>query len=133
MKQIVLAILLLSTVGVSAETIKMKDGNLITGSIVAQTEYTLNLATSYGTITLNQREIDQILPDKHRIILQGGSQLVGQILDLDEFNLKLKTDDGTVVNIDMPQIVSVETYDYDRGANAQKEYVEKAPMKEEGE
>lgn len=126
MKQIVLAILLLSTVGVSAETIKMKDGNLITGSIVAQTEYTLNLATSYGTITLNQREIDQILPDKHRIILQGGSQLVGQILDLDEFNLKLKTDDGTVVNIDMPQIVSVETYDYDRGANAQKEYVEKA-------
>ena len=68
----------------------MKDGNLITGSIVAQTEYTLNLTTSYGTITLNQREIDQILPDKHRIVLKGGSQLVGQILDLDEFNLKLK-------------------------------------------
>ncbi|MBQ3666767.1 MAG: hypothetical protein II913_01720 [Elusimicrobiaceae bacterium] len=125
MKRIVLAILLLGATSVSAETIKMKDGNLITGSIVAQTEYTLNLATSYGTITLNQREIDQILPDKHRIILKGGSQLVGQILDLDEFNLKLKTDDGAVVNIDMPQIISVETYDYDRGENAQKEYVEK--------
>ena len=91
MKRIVLVILLLGATSVSAETIKMKDGNLITGSIVAQTEYTLNLATSYGTITLNQREIDQILPDKHRIILKGGSQLVGQILDLDEFNLKLKT------------------------------------------
>ncbi len=126
MKRIVLAILLFSAVGLQAETIKMKDGNLITGSIVAQTEYTLNLTTSYGTITLNQREIDQILPDKHRIVLKGGSQLVGQILDLDEFNLKLKTDDGAVVNIDMPQIVSVETYDYDRGENAQKEYVEKA-------
>ncbi len=125
MKRFLIFIFLLSAVTASAETIKMKDGNLISGSIVAQTEYTLNLATSYGTITLNQREIEQILPDKHRIILKGGSQLVGQILDLDEFNVKLKTDDGTVVNIDMPQIVSVETYDYDRGENAQKEYVEK--------
>ena len=126
MKRIVFAVLLASSVCVQAETIKMKDGNLISGSIVSQTEYVLNLATSYGTITLNQREIDQILPDKHRIILKGGSQLVGQILDLDEFNLKLKTDDGAVVNIDMPQIVTVETYDYDRGENAQKEFVEKA-------
>ncbi len=126
MKRIFCAVLLLGAISVSAETIKMKDGNLISGSIVAQTEYTLNLATSYGTITLNQREIDQILPDKHRVILKGGAQLVGQILDLDEFNLKLKTDDGSVVNVDVPQIVSVETYDYDRGENAQKEYVEKA-------
>ncbi len=125
MKRIVLAVLLIMALSAYAETIKMKDGNLISGSIVAQTEYTLNLATSYGTITLNQKEIDQILPDKHRIILKGGSQLIGQILDLDEFNLKLQTDDGAVVNIDMPQIVSVETYDYDRGENAQKEYVEK--------
>lgn len=125
MKHFFALIFLLAAVTVSAETIKMKDGNLISGSIVAQTEYTLNLATSYGTITLNQREIEQILPDKHRVFLKGGSQLVGQILDLDEFNLKLKTDDGAVVNIDMPQIVSVETYDYDRGENAQKEYVEK--------
>lgn len=125
MKKIILAVLLASAVGVYGETIKMKDGNLISGSIIAQTEYTLNLATSYGTITLNQKEIDQILPDKHRVILKGGAQLIGQILDLDEFNLKLKTDDGAVVNVDVPQIVSVENYDYDRGENAQKEFVEK--------
>lgn len=108
-----------------AETIKMKDGALISGSILSQTQYTLNLATSYGNITLNQREIEQILPDKHRIVLKGGTQLVGVILDLDEFNLKLQTDDGTTVNVDMPQIVSIESYDYDRGQNAQKEFVEK--------
>ncbi len=108
-----------------AETVKMKDGNLVTGSIISQTEYVLNLATSYGTVTLNQKEIEQILPDKHRIVFKGGAELVGQIVDLDEFNLKLKTDDGATVNIDMPQIVSVETYDYDRGENAQKEFVEK--------
>ncbi len=126
MKRIFVTILFVFSAAIlSAETIKMKDGNLITGSIVSQTEYVLNLATSFGTITLNQKEIDQILPDKHRIVLKGGSQLVGQILDLDEFNLKLKTDEGAVVNIDMPQIVSVETYDYDRGENAQKEFVEK--------
>jgi hypothetical protein len=108
----------------NAETIKMKDGNLISGSIVAQTEYTLNLATSYGTITLNQREIEQILPDKHRLVLKGGTQLIGVILDLDEFNLKLQTDEGAVVNVDMPQIVSIENYDYNQGKEAQKEYVE---------
>lgn len=103
----------------------MKDGTLISGSVLSQTEYTLNLATSYGNITLNQREIEQILPDKHRIILKGGTQLIGVILDLDEFNLKLKTDDGMTVNVDMPQIVSIEVYDYDRGVNAQKEFVGK--------
>ena len=110
--------------GVSAETLKMKDGTLISGSILSQTEYTLNLATSYGNITLNQREIEQILPDKHRLILKGGSQLIGIILDMDEFNLKLQTDDGTVVNVDVPQVVSIEAYDYDRGQNAQQEFVQ---------
>ncbi|MBR4356115.1 MAG: outer membrane beta-barrel protein [Elusimicrobiaceae bacterium] len=110
---------------VSAETLKMKDGTLISGSILSQTQYTLNLATSYGNITLNQREIEQILPDKHRLILKGGTQLVGVILDMDEFNLKLQTDEGAVVNVDMPQIVTIEAYDYDRGETAQQEFVEK--------
>ncbi len=131
MKRFFLLIICLTAASVlSAETIKMKDGNLITGSIVSQTEYVLNLTTSYGTITLNQKEIEEILPDKHRVVLKGGSQLIGQIVDLDEFNLRLKTDDGTVVNIDMPQIVSVESYDYDRGENAQKEFVEKTQEKQ---
>ncbi len=130
MKKFFAIILSFAAVGVFAETIKMKDGNLITGSIIEQTEYVLKLTTSYGTITLNQKEIEQILPDKHRIVLKGGSQLIGQIVDLDEFNLKLKTDDGAVVNIDMPQIVSVEAYDYDRGQDAQKEFVEKTQEKE---
>ena len=130
MKKFLVVLCLFAALPLCAETIQMKDGNLITGSIMEQTEYVLKLNTSYGVITLNQREIEQILPDKHRVILKGGSQLIGQIVDLDEFNLKLKTDDGATVNIDMPQIVSVETYDYDRGQNAQKEYVEKAQEKQ---
>ena len=130
MKKFLFVLLCLAAVTLNAETIQMKDGNLITGSIVEQTEYVLKLSTSYGTITLNQKEIEQILPDKHRVILKGGSQLIGQIVDLDEFNLKLKTDDGATVNIDMPQIVSVETYDYDRGQDAQKQFVEKTQAKE---
>ena len=129
-KFLLIAACMAAFVLLQAETIKMKDGNLITGSIVEQTEFVLKLATSYGTITLNQKEIEQILPDKHRVILKGGSQLIGQIVDLDEFNLKLKTDDGAVVNIDMPQIVSVETYDYDRGQDAQKQFVEKTQEKQ---
>lgn len=125
MKKSLLAVCLLVAASLAqAETIKMKTGELISGSILSQTEYTLNLATSYGNITLNQREIEQILPDKHRIILKGGTQLIGVILDLDEFNLKLQTDDGATVNIDMPQIVSIETYDYDQGKKAQQEFVQ---------
>ena len=126
MKKSVWAVCLavLAATAVQAETLKMKSGNLISGSILSQTEYTLNLATSYGNITLNQREIEQILPDKHRLILKGGTQLVGVILDMDEFNLKLQTDDGNTVNVDMPQIVSIETYDYDQGKNAQQEFVQ---------
>ena len=124
-KSILLGLFLTFTLLSHAETLKMKDGTLISGSILSQTEYTLNLATSYGKITLNQREIEQILPDKHRLILKGGSQLIGVILDMDEFNLKLQTDDGSVVNVDMPQIVSIEAYDYDRGQKAQQEFVEK--------
>lgn len=102
-----------------AETIKLKDGAFITGSIISQTEYTLNLNTSYGPVVLNQREVEAILPDQHRIFLKGGSQLVGIIIDLDEFNLKLQTTEGTV-NIDMPQILSIEVYDYEQGENLQK-------------
>ncbi len=120
-----LSFLLGALCAAQAETLKMKDGTLISGSILSQTEYTLNLATSYGNITLNQRDIEQILPDKHRLILKGGTQLVGVILDMDEFNLKLQTDDGAIVNVDMPQIVNIEAYDYDRGQNAQQEFVEK--------
>lgn len=102
-----------------AETIKLKNGTFITGSIISQTEYTLNLNTSYGPVVLNQREVEAVLPDQHRIFLKGGSQLVGVITDLDEFNLKLQTSEGTV-NIDMPQIVSIEVYDYEQGDEAQK-------------
>lgn len=125
MKKLLVILIYLGLVTVtSAETLKMKDGTLVTGSILSQTEYTLNLATSYGNITLNQREIEEILPDKHRLVLKGGTQLVGIILDMDEFNLKLQTDDGDTVNVDMPQIVSIEAYDYDRGQHAQQEFVE---------
>ena len=102
-----------------AETVKLKDGTFISGSIISQDEYTLNMSTAYGPVVLNQREVESIMPDQHRIFLKGGTQLVGVILDLDEFNMVLQTSDG-IVNIDMPQIVSVEIYDYDQGNAAQQ-------------
>ena len=120
MKKQFFLFLFLFTLSVSfAETIQLKDGSFVSGSITSQTEYTLNITTSYGPVVLNQREVQAILPDKHRVHLKGGTQLIGIITDLDEFNLKLQTDDG-IVNIDMPQIVSVEVYDYEQGDNAQQ-------------
>lgn len=106
-----------------AEAIKLKNGMIINGSIVGQTEYVLSVKTNYGTIAINQREVDTIMPDLHRVLLRGGGEFVGTVLDLDEFNLSLKTDKG-VVNIDVANIASMEIYDYDE-AEKQQKYVEK--------
>lgn len=106
-----------------AEAIRLKNGMIINGSIVGQTEYVLSVQTSYGTISINQREVDTIMPDLHRVLLKGGGEYVGTVLDLDEFNLSLKTDKG-VVNIDVAQIASMDIYDYGE-AEKQKKYVEK--------
>ncbi len=105
-----------------AEAIKLKSGLIINGSIVGQTEYILNVKTSYGNIAINQREVEKIMPDLHRIILKGGGEFIGNIVDMDEFTLSLSTDSG-LVNIDVPQISSMEIYDYNE-AEKQKKYIE---------
>lgn len=106
----------------NAEAIKLKNGLIINGSIVGQTEYILNVKTSYGTIAINQREVEKIMPDLHRIILKGGGEFIGNIVDMDEFTLSLSTDNG-LVNIDVPQISSMEIYDYNE-AEKQKKYIQ---------
>ena len=106
----------------NAEAIKLKNGLIINGSIVGQTEYILNVKTAYGNIAINQREIEKIMPDLHRIILKGGGEFIGNIVDMDEFTLSLNTDSG-LVNIDVPQISSMEIYDYNE-AEKQKKYIE---------
>jgi hypothetical protein len=106
-----------------AEAVKLKNGVIINGSIVGRTEYVLNVQTTYGTISINQREVDAIMPDLYRVLLKGGGEFVGTVLDLDEFNLSLKTDSG-VVNIDVAQIASMGIYDYGE-AEKQQKYIEK--------
>ena len=124
MKKFILPVLFTLSLSVflNAEAIKLKNGMIINGSITGQTDYILNVKTSYGVITINQREIDKIMPDLHRVVLKGGGEYVGTVLDLDQFNLSLQTDKG-VVNIDTSQIASMEIYDYNQ-AEKQKQYVE---------
>jgi hypothetical protein len=119
----VISLLLVLSCAIHAEAIKLKNGMIINGSIVGQTEYVLSVQTSYGTISINQREVDTIMPDLNRVLLKGGGEFVGTVIDLDEFNLSLKTDSG-VVNIDTSQIASMDIYDYDE-AEKQQKYVEK--------
>ena len=108
MKQKLLFLLfLISPLLINGEAIKLKNGLIINGSIVGQTEYILNVKTSYGTIAINQREVEKIMPDLHRVILKGGGEFIGNIVDMDEFTLSLNTDNG-LVNIDVPQISSLE-------------------------
>jgi len=105
-----------------SEAIKLKNGLIINGSIIDRTEYVMKVQTSYGLISLNQREVEKIMPDLHRVFLKGGGEYVGTVVDLDEFNLSLNTDNG-LINIDVSQITSMEIYDYEEAAK-QKKYVE---------
>ena len=111
------------------EAIKLKNGLIINGSIIDRSEYILKVKTSYGTIALNQREVDKIMPDLHRVLMKGGGEYVGTVVDLDDFNLTLNTDNG-LINIDVAQIRSMEIYDYEEAAK-QKKYVENKIEQEE--
>lgn len=121
-KRLLFLLFLITPLLINAEAIKLKSGLIINGTIVGQTEYILNVKTSYGTIAINQREVEKIMPDLHRIILKGGGEFIGNIVDMDEFTLSLNTDNG-LVNIDVPQISSMEIYDYNE-AEKQKKYIE---------
>lgn len=112
-----------------AEAIKLKNGTIINGSILDRGEYILRVQTSYGPISINQREVEAIMPDLHRVLLKGGGEFVGTVVDLDEFNLSLNTDSG-LVNIDVADISSMEVYDYE-SAEKQKKYIAKKQELEE--
>ena len=116
-------ILLLLPVLSSAEAIKLKNGTIINGSILDRGEYILRVQTAYGPISINQREVETIMPDLHRVLLKGGGEFVGTVVDLDEFNLSLNTDNG-LVNIDVADISSMEVYDYE-SAEKQQKYIAK--------
>lgn len=105
-----------------SEAIKLKNGLIVNGSIIGRTEYVLKVQTSYGQISLNQREVEKIMPDLHRVLLKGGGEYIGTVVDLDDFNLTLNTDNG-LINVDVAQISSMEIYDYEEAAK-QKKYVE---------
>ncbi len=111
------------------EAIKLKNGLIVNGSVIDRSEYILKVQTSYGIISLNQREIEKIMPDLHRVLLKGGGEYVGTVVDLDDFNLTLNTDNG-LINIDVAQISSMEIYDYEDAAK-QKKYVENKIEQEE--
>lgn len=113
---------LIFTIPAFCEAIKLKNGLIVNGSIIDRSEYILKVQTTYGVISLNQREIEKIMPDLHRVFLKGGGEYVGTVVDLDDFNLTLNTDNG-LVNIDVAQITSMEIYDYEEAAK-QKKYVE---------
>ncbi|WP_424244006.1 hypothetical protein Dip510_001191 [Elusimicrobium posterum] len=107
------------TVFLQAEAVVLKNGTILTGSILSQNEHILNLQTKYGVVPVSQRNIAEIMPDKHRISFTGGGEIVGVIEDIDQFNIRLKTDNG-YVNIDMSKVASVDVYDYEQTANQQK-------------
>ncbi len=107
----------------NAEAIKLKNGTIINGSILDRGEYILRVQTSYGPISINQGEVEAIMPDLHRVLLKGGGEFVGTVVDLDEFNLTLNTDSG-IVNLDVAEISSMEVYDYE-SAEKQKKYITK--------
>lgn len=53
----IIIVVLLSFVWASAETITLRDGSKLTGTITKQTETQLELKTSYGTLTIEKSNV----------------------------------------------------------------------------
>jgi len=121
-KTLLLIVLFSFAAAGGAETLRLKNGTILTGQIVERGEYTLNFKTQYGIITVAQRDIVEELPDMQRITLKGGGEIIGVVEDVTQFNVRVKTDKG-YVNVDMPKIDSITVYDYE-SAEKQKKYVE---------
>lgn len=119
MKKLLFILPLILSVTLNAESLRMRSGIIVSGSILDQNEYVLNLSTPHGTLTLSQRDILEIMPDKHKISLIGGGELVGIITDITEFNIRLQTDQGPV-NIDVPKVANIELFDYGQAERQQK-------------
>lgn len=123
MKKLLSALFIVGlTLPLSAEAVRLKSGVIINGSITGQTKNVLNLTTAYGELTISQREIVEISPDKHKITLKGGGEIIGIIEDINEFNVRIKTDDGAI-NVDVPRVAAIEIYDYG-AAEEQRAYAE---------
>ncbi len=99
-----------------SEVIKLKNGSLVSGSIVKENAHTLNIKTQYGIISLNRKEVVEIMPDMYRVTLRNGGEVVGSIEDINEVFVKINTESG-IKNIDLEKVISMDVYDYNSAPN----------------
>ena len=111
-KKLFLLIILFMFANLSyAEVIKLKNGSLVSGSIVKENTHTLNVKTQYGVVSLNRKEVVQIMPDMYKVSLKNGGEIIGTIDDINEVFVKVNTETG-VKNIDLEKVISMDVYDY---------------------
>jgi RNase P/RNase MRP subunit p29 len=106
-----LAFLLLVTVfllfsSVSAEVIRFKDGDEVTGKIIDETDKLVKVKTRYGELTIPREEIESIKKHLVRVILKKDRKIGGELVEEADKYVVLKTKYGelTIPRTDIEKI-----------------------------
>jgi len=93
----------------SAETIHLKDGSVIKGTIISQDEYKVTIKTSLGELKINKADIQLIEYEEKNVIihLNDGNILKGKILSEDEQEVIIETSLGKLT-ISRKNILEIE-------------------------
>ena len=96
MKKFILIIILFCSGVVFAQekTFYLKSGDKVSGTITAETDSTIAIETSFGSVMINKKNIK---PEEAIIYLKSGDKLKGVILSESDEGIKIKAQFGEVV------------------------------------
>jgi RNase P/RNase MRP subunit p29 len=108
-KKIILAIIivLITATTVFADLIILRNGDVIVGDIISETDTTVTIRTSFGDITVEKTQILEIKEESEfgtgevvEVLMYDGSRIRGTVIEDTAKNLKIQTDLGL---IDIPK------------------------------
>jgi hypothetical protein len=92
---LILTLAAFSVRALNAETIKMRNGSTIQGSILNRSEGSLQVVTPEGReMSLNRTDIASVEMDKYTVLLKSGEDFTGTISDMGENYIQLDTSAG---------------------------------------
>ena len=73
------------------QSFKLKDGTVINGTIIEETDLTFSVQTTFGVVTINKNELVQT---QHEITLNTGEKLIGIKIGQNDESITLRTQLG---------------------------------------
>ncbi|MBT3762700.1 MAG: hypothetical protein HON84_03365, partial [Candidatus Marinimicrobia bacterium] len=89
----IITILLIGGLFAQGKTFFLKSGDKVSGTLTAETDSTFTVETSFGSVTINKKDIKQ---EEAIIYLKSGDKLKGVILSESDEGIKVKAQFGEV-------------------------------------